>query len=87
MKNYLIGEKAGRCVVVSEKEIIENALQQEKDGIKPHYYFYDYKTGKPLTPVGWLVWSSLKYGCGVVYRRNDGKMIITTGTQGDFCYC
>lgn len=25
-------------------------------------------------------------GCGVVYRRNDGKMIITTGVQGDFGY-
>lgn len=87
MKNYLIGEKDGRCVVVSEKEIIENALQQEKDGVKPHYSFYDYKNGEKVTPPGWLVWSSLNHGCGVVYRRKDGKMIVLTGTQGDFCYC
>ena len=87
MKNYVIGVKNGRCVVASEKEIIENALQQEKDGVKPHYSFYDYKKGEKATPAGWLVWSSISYGCGVVYRRNDGKMIISTGIQGDFCYC
>lgn len=52
MKNYIIGEKNGRCVVVSEKEIIENALQQEKDGIKPHYSFYNYKNGEKVTPKG-----------------------------------
>lgn len=46
MKNYVIGEKNGRCVVVSEKEIIKNALQQEKDGIKPHYSFSTTRTGK-----------------------------------------
>lgn len=26
-----------------------------------------------------------EYGCGVVYRRPDGKMIISTGFPGDFC--
>ena len=87
MKNYVIGVKNGRCVVASEKEIIENALQQEKDGVKPHYSFYDYKKGEKATPAGWFVWSAISYGCGVVYRRNDGKMIISTGIQGDFCYC
>lgn len=40
-----------------------------------------------MTPAGWLVWSLSDGGCGVVYRRKDGKMIITTGLQGDFCYC
>lgn len=84
MKNYVIGEKNRRCVIVSEKEIIENALQQEKDGVKPHYSFYDYKNGEKVTPNGWLVWSSLNYGCGVVYRRKDEKMIISIGAQGDF---
>lgn len=34
-----------------------------------------------------LVWSLTNGGCGVVYHRNDGKMIINTGMQGDFCYC
>ena len=36
--------------------------------------------------LGWLVWSDKIYGCGVVYRRDDGKMVIVTGVQGDFCY-
>nr|DAP26281.1 MAG TPA: protein of unknown function DUF2149 [Caudoviricetes sp.] len=30
------------------------------------------------------MWSTFADGCGVVYRRSDGKMIITTGFQGDF---
>lgn len=87
MKNYIIGTKNGKNIVVSEKEIIENALEQEKQGIKPCYSFYDYKSGKKVTPPGWLVWSSFSYGCGVVYRRADGEMIVCTGIQGDFCHC
>lgn len=86
MKNYIIGTKNGRNILASEKEIIKNALEQEEHGIKPHYSFYDYKKGEKVTPSGWLVWSSLNYGCGIVYRRKDGKMIITVGVQGDFCY-
>ena len=87
--NYCIGvnKKAGKTITATEKEIIENALEQERQGIKPHYAWFDYKTQEPITPPGWLVWSSIEYGCGVVYRRGDGKMIITTGVQGDFCYC
>lgn len=87
MKNYIIGTKNGRNILASEKEIIKNALEQEEQGINPHYSFYDYKKGEKVTPSGWLVWSSAKYGCGVVYRRSDGKMIILTGMQGDFCCC
>nr|DAU19137.1 MAG TPA: hypothetical protein [Caudoviricetes sp.] len=30
------------------------------------------------------MWSSFSHGCGIVYRRRDGKMIIVTGVQGDF---
>lgn len=86
MKNYIIGTRNGRNILASEKEIIESALEQEKHGIRPSYSFYDYKGGEKATPPGWLVWSSLNYGCGVVYRRSDGKMIITVGVQGDFCY-
>lgn len=59
----------------------------EKGEIKPHYCFFDYKNKKATTPPGWLVWSLSDGGCGVVYRRNDGKLIINTGMQGDFCYC
>lgn len=84
--NYIIGEKDGKYIVVTAKEIIENALEQERTGIKPHYAWWDYKEEKPITGKGWLVWSSINHGCGVVYRRHDGKMIIVTGVQGDFAY-
>lgn len=86
---YIIGEnrKEKRVITAMAEEIIENALQQEREGIEPCYSFYDGKRGEKVTPTGWLVWSSYDYGCGVVYRRKDGKMIIATGVQGDFCYC
>ena len=74
----------GELLTATDEQIIENALQQERDGIQPQYSFRDYKTGEKLTPPGWLVWSLYDGGCGVVYRRADGKMIITTGLQGDF---
>ena len=76
----------GTMLMATDEEIIENALQQEAAGIDPHYAFYDYKKKETVTAPGWLVWS-LRDGCGVVYRRNDGKMIICTGVQSDFVYC
>lgn len=85
-RNFLIHTKTCNKVF-SENEIIENALQQEKEGIDPHYSFYDYKSGEKITPPGWLIWSTNTDGCGVVYRREDGKLIIVTGWQSDFCYC
>ena len=78
--------KNGSSVLATREQIIENALQQEREGITPHYCFYDYKKQKKVTPPGWLVWS-LQDGVGVVYRREDGKMVIVKGIQGDFCYC
>lgn len=78
--------KDGTQLLLTDDEIINNALKQEKQGIKPHYCFYDYKEEKATTPPGWLIWSLHDGGCGVVYRRDDGKMIINAGMQGDFCY-
>ncbi len=78
--------KDGSQLLLSDDEIIKNALEQEKQGVKPHYAFYDYKNHKAVAPAGWLVWSLYDGGCGVVYRRKDGKMIIDTGLQGDFVY-
>ena len=86
-KRFCGYKKDGSQLILSDAEIIENALEQEKSGIKPHYAFYDYKKHEKVTPAGWLVWSLSDGSCGVVYRRDDGKMIINTGTQGDFCYC
>lgn len=81
--NYVLHAKNG-VVLVTESQAINNALDQEKSGVIPRYSFRDYKTGEKLTPPGWIVWSTFADGCGVVYRRSDGKMIITTGFQGDF---
>ena len=85
-KRFCGYKKDGAQLMLSDAEIIENALEQEKDGVKPHYAFYDWKNKKAVTPAGWLVWSLFDSGCGVVYRREDGKMIICAGVQGDFCY-
>lgn len=85
-KLYLIGDKDGKIITATESEIINNALEQEKDGIKPHFAWWDYKNQRPIGNKGWLVWSNVNHGCGVVYRRNDGKMVIVTGVQGDFVY-
>ena len=85
-KLYLIGEKDGKILTATESEIINNALEQEKDGVNPHFAFYDYKNQRPVINKGWRIWSSINHGCGVVYRRNDGKMVIVTGVQGDFAY-
>lgn len=81
--NYVLHAKNG-VVLVTESQAINNALDQEKSGVIPRYSFRDYKTGEKLTPPGWIVWSTFADGCGVVYRRSDGKMIVTTGFQGDF---
>lgn len=72
--------------LITEAEAIREAEKQEKTGIYPRYAWCDNKTGEPITPKGWLVWSTYADGVGVVYRRNDGEMILVTGWQGDFCY-
>lgn len=81
--NYVLHTEKG-VQIVTESQAINNALDQEKSGVIPRYSFRDYKTGEKLTPPGWLVWSTFADGCGVAYRRSDGKMIVTTGFQGDF---
>lgn len=81
--NYVLHAKNG-VELVTESQAISNALDQEKSGVIPRYSFRDYKTGEKLTPPGWIVWSTFADGCGVVYRRSDGKMIVTAGFQGDF---
>ena len=71
--------------VVTESDAFREADKQEKSGIAPLYSWRDNKTGEPITPPGWLVWSTYADGVGVVYRRSDGKTIVLTGWQGDFC--
>lgn len=76
-KNYnrvhVIGEKNGKCITITVKEILDNALRQERNGIAPHYVFWDYENNKAITTPGWMIWTSYNHGCGVVYRRKDGK--------------
>ena len=81
-----IDENIERIITATEEEIINNALNQEKEGIQPHYAWIDHHTRKPVRPLGWLIWNSWDHGCGIVYRRKDGKMVLTTGVQGDFGY-
>ena len=71
--------------LITEADAFREADRQEKAGISPRYAWRDGKTGEPITPPGWLVWSTYADGVGVVYRRSDGKAIILTGWQGDFC--
>lgn len=82
-ERYILHTKNG-VQIVTESQAINNTIDQEKSGVIPRYSFRDYKTGEKLTPPGWIVWSTFADGCGVVYRRTDGKMIVTTGFQGDF---
>lgn len=84
-KSYILHRKGQAAELVTAEQVIDNALEQERSGIVPRYSWRDAKTGEKVTPPGWLVWSTLADGCGVVYRRADGKMIVTTGFPGDFC--
>ena len=84
-ERILLGHNTEKqAIFASHKEIIENVIHQEAESIEPLYCFYDYKNKKAITPPGFLVWS-LWAGCGVVYRRADGEMILVQGVQGDFC--
>lgn len=83
MKNYILHAKSGN-ILISEADAIAEARKQEKSGVAPAFSWRDYKTGEKVTPPGWLVWSTYEDGCGVVYRRSDGKMVLVTGWQGDF---
>ena len=41
-KRFCGYKKDGSQLILSDAEIIGNALDQEKDGVKPHYAFYDW---------------------------------------------
>ena len=46
---YIIGEKDGKLLTATESEIINNALEQERNGVNPHFAFYDYKSARSVT--------------------------------------
>lgn len=75
----------------------ENGYDVPEDNGKAYAYVIDFphtvedvkrkkRSLTAETPSGWLVWSIWADGCGVVYRRSDGKMIVLAGMQGDFAY-
>ncbi len=87
IRNYLIHTKENGNMILNENDIISNAQEQERNGINPHYSFWDYKKNESITPAGWLVWSTLADGCGVVYKgQQTGQYHIVTGWQGEFMY-
>ena len=63
---YCGRQKNGKALLLTDNEIINNALEQEKSGIKPHYCFYDYKEKKATTSPGWLIWSLNNGGCALL---------------------
>ena len=70
--------------IFTEAEIIDTARQIEASGDRPMYSFYDYRTYEPMTPPGWLIWSTWDDGACVVYKTTEGRYRIVTGWQGDF---
>lgn len=77
---YIIHTKDGNRVL-KHSEVIENAKEQEKAGLKPSYKHF------ALDVPGWLVWSTWEDGAGVVYKRpEDGKYIVVKGWQGEFTF-
>ena len=78
--NYLIHTKNG-VKIFERDEIINNAKEQKKAGIKPAYRF------RGLSQVGYLIYSTWEDGCAVVVLAADGQSnidLIITGWQGDF---
>lgn len=82
-RTYILHFKSGNKMI-TEAAAIREALAQEKNGVKPSYIWTDHKTGETVGRPGWLIWSTWEDGAGVVYRRDDGKMITVTGWQSDF---
>ncbi len=64
-RNFILHTKDGNKVI-TESEAIQNALDQERQGIEPMYSFYDYKNKKPIMIIRiksrllrWVGWSGL----------------------------
>ena len=61
---YIIKTRNGSKLFTSE-QIINNAKEQERAGVRPSFAWMDYKTGTASTPPGWLVWSTME-GCRAI---------------------
>lgn len=83
---YTIHKHNGDILHLTREDIINNAKEQRKQGVKPLYSFWDYKRNEAITPPGWLVWSTWEDGAGVVYpiQGDPEKLGIVRGWQGEF---
>ncbi len=76
---YLIHLKTGNRIITTE-EAIQNAKEQEREGVEPHYRHF------ALEKRGWLIWSTFEDGTGIIVKSKDNYRLIR-GFQGDFTYC
>lgn len=86
-RNWIIHPERGtkRNIIITESEAIQNAKEQEQEGIEPTLCWYNHRTKQAETPPGWLIWSTWEDGAGICYKRSDGKYIVLSGWQADFC--
>lgn len=86
MDKYTIHHHDGTISHYTREELIENAKQQKRDGVKPLYSFWDYKRNEAITPAGWLVCSTYQDGAIVVYpvQGDEERLGIVRGWQGEF---
>lgn len=86
LSKYLIHLSDGTVKEYTREQIILNAKKQESLGFKPRYKLRSQNGVKSDFPAGWLIWSTWKDGCGVVYKKSDETYDILIGRQGDFNY-
>ena len=83
---YFLHLKTGNKRIACE-DAIKNAEYQKSQGVAAHYALFDNTNREKLSNPGWLIWSTRQDGAGVVVPRDDGKLVLLTGWQGDFAYC
>ena len=83
--NTVIHTKENGIMILTETDILKNALQQKRQGIKPHYC-YNFGKGELSRP-GFLVYSTFSDGAGVyVLNADETGGILIKGWKGEFQY-
>lgn len=78
---YFLWDKDQHMKEFTDEEIIANAMEQESEGIEPHFA-YKYGDGS-YSDKGYLV-ANMYSGCIVAVKNAYGKYHIFHGFQGDF---
>jgi hypothetical protein len=76
-RNYLIHTKDGNRIITAD-EILENVKSRIENGEKPQY------RTDGIDSKGFLIWSTYHDGAGVAFIREDNKIFVVTGWQGEF---